>query len=102
MASGLVVPELGSDREPLEGIQRSAFQLRHALPNALLEYLVLIVELAVESSGLQEVADPQQHLIEVEGLGDEILGARGQDAAASIRGGVTGQHQDGEKGPGWG
>ena len=53
-------------------------------------------QVLVQASGLDQVADPEQHLAGVERLGEEVPGAPGQRLALDLRIGVGRDHQDGE------
>ena len=60
-----------------------------------LQVVVAVLEGALEAAGLEEVADAEQQLDAVQRLGDEVLGAQAERAAARRRGVVAGQDQRG-------
>jgi hypothetical protein len=95
-----IVAVLGGQGEPLQDLAVGRLKLGGAVADALLQQLVVPVKFQVQPSGLQQVADAQQHLGGVEGLDQEIGGPIGQGPLLGLGRDVGGQHQDRQEGPG--
>ena len=78
MLTGIVVAVLGRPGQPLERLELRQGEIASALSHLLVQPLVLPLEVQVEETGRQKIADSQQHLVVVERFGEEILGAAGE------------------------
>jgi hypothetical protein len=94
VAASLVIPEFGGAGEPLQGVEIGALELHRPLPDPLFEHLILLHDLAMEVPGLEQVADPEEHLSHLERLGQEVLRPRRESPTAGLGGRVAREHQD--------
>ena len=92
--AGVVVAELGGDRQPLDDLDLRLDQLARPLAHLGLEQLVLALDLDVEEARLEQRLDAQQQLVLLERLVDEVLGAARQRLAPRFRRQVARQDQD--------
>ena len=92
--AGVVVAELRGARQPLDDLDLRRLELARPLAHLRFEHLVLALDLEVEEARLEQRPDPQQDLVGVERLVDEVLGAARQRLAPRFRRHVAGQHQD--------
>ena len=92
--AGVVVAELGGDRQPLDDLDLRLDQLARPLPHLGFEQLVLALDLDVEEPRLEQRLDAQQELVLLERLVDEVLGAARQRVAPRLGRQVARQDQD--------
>ncbi len=98
MLAGVVVAELGRPREPLDDLGLRRLQLARALAHLGLEQLVVVLDLQVQEPRFEQRADPQQHLVGVKRLADEVLCPPRQGFALGFLTEVARQHQNGQVG----
>jgi hypothetical protein len=92
----VIVPELGGQGEPLEGLDLRLLELVGSDLHPLFQRLVLNPELLVQEPNLEHVPDPEQDLVEVEWLGQEVLRPGCQGPSPCLGGRVCGEDEDGQ------
>ena len=90
-----VVTVLGRQRQPVEHLELGVLELPRAQRDALVQQVVVLLQLDAEVAGLQEVAHAQQHLGHVDRLRQEVTRAQRQRAALGVRCDIGSQHEHG-------
>ncbi len=110
MARGLVVAELGGQRQAVDGLLLGGAQivlgaleavdglsqLGCALVDPPLEGLAVQAQLHVQGAGVEQVGHAGEHLLVVEGLEDEVLGDAPQRRPFALAADVGGEHENRE------
>ena len=93
--AGVVVPELGGQRQPLEGLRLRFLQILRPFEHTVLETRLLFAERLFEEPDVEDVADPQKHLLHVQRLREEVLRARHEGPMLDLARDVRGEDEDG-------
>ena len=91
--AGRVVAVLRSECQPVEHLELRVLELARALRDPLVQEVVGAFQLDTEIAGLQEVADAQQYLADVDRLGQEIARAERECPALRVGSDVGSQHE---------
>ena len=91
--AGRVVAVLGRQCEAVEHLELGVLELARALRDALVQEVVVALQLDAEVARLQEVAHAQQHLGHVDRLGQEVARAQRQRAALGVGRDIGSQHE---------
>lgn len=89
----LFVSILRRQRQPLDHFHACHFQLARASARGLDQGAILLAQILEEQPAFEQVPYAQEDFDEVEGLGDEVLGAAGQGALSRVPGPISGDHQ---------
>ena len=94
--AGVVVAELGGERQPLEDLEPRDLQLPRPFLDGRLEPAVVLVQLQVQEARDEQVADAQQRFDGVERLVEEVLGAGPERALANLDTEIGRHNENGE------
>jgi hypothetical protein len=92
--SGVVVSELGGQRQSLEGLGLRILQVLRPFAHTVLEEGLLFPERLVEEPDVEDVADPQEHLLHIQRLREEVVCSGHQRPMLDLARDVSGEHED--------